>query len=936
MNTAQDLHDHHRAANGLVLPSPAAAERPFSDFYFLLGALRDALVENGESEMAAQIPFVDGNGAVPVGSVSHQHIQLFSIIFQLFHMAETNHEVQLRRSAEDRDLAAVPGLWAWHIRRLREQGADPELLRKALPEVRVEPVLTAHPTEAKRATVLEHHRELYLLLVQRENSMFSRMEQEQIRQEIKSTLYKLWKTGEIFLEKPDVSSELRNVLHYFTNVFPEVVPLLDNRLLQAWRQAGLDAERLLAEDAFPRLRFGDWVGGNRDGHPFVTADVTRHTLAQLRLHALVALRRKLLKLVKSLSFKLSIHESPAVLQERILEMADSLGDVGRETLHRNRGEAFRQMVGLMMARLPIDTARGHATALRDSEQAYRYPGELLDDLKLLRQAMREYGATTIADGEVREAIRLVSIFGFHLAAVDIRQNSQFHDKAVGQLLDAAGLQGAAFMEGSEAQRLEILRGELQSLRPLAHPKAQLPTEAEAVLAAYQAAEQHLSQYGPGGLGALIVSMTRSVSDLLAVYLLAREAGLLLETPEGLACRLPVVPLFETIEDLEAAPEILDRFLSESITKRTLTYLQGQDEDDLPLQQVMIGYSDSNKDGGIIASQWGLHKAQAALSAIGRKHGVKVRFFHGKGGSISRGAGPVHQFIAALPNGSLQGDIRLTEQGETIERKYANRINAAYNLELLLAGTWAKEVTGLQAQPENQHPMAEALEWMAQTSREAYAQLLQEEGFMTFFRQATPIDALEASRIGSRPARRTGAHTLKDLRAIPWVFSWSQCRYNITSWYGVGTTLELMQQQRPEDYAALRRAAVTDPFLSYVLTNVDTSLLVTDEQIMELYAGLVRETDIRQKFLGLFLNELALVRKHLQGLFGTDYEARKERMAGALALKHHLMLPLHQKQVALLKEWRIAKKEDMEDEAEGILLSLLLTINALSSAMGYTG
>ncbi|NJO03667.1 MAG: phosphoenolpyruvate carboxylase [Bacteroidia bacterium] len=701
----------------MVAQLPDEISKPYQDFEFLLQALKEVLHENGEEDIARQIPFVNDTDYDAETSLSHQHIQLFSILFQLLSITEINAEVQRRRSQENQAIVAVSGLWAWHFQNLKKLGANAEKIAEVLPNTRVEPVLTAHPTEAKRATVLEHHREIYVLVVQRENTMFSKLEQQDIREKIKNTLYKLWKTGEIFLEKPDVASELRNVLHYFTNVFPEIVPILDNRLVQAWESAGFEKDLLYNKQAFPRLRFGDWVGGDRDGHPFVTSEVTEYTLRQLRLHALVVLRRKLVNLIRSLSFKLSIHESPSFFQERLLEIADQMGEAGSAALHRNKGEAFRQFIGLMLARLPIDTARGHATALNDFPAAYTSAKELLSDLDILHQALLAYGAQSVVRQDVHDMKRLVSTFGFHLASLDIRQNSAFHDLAVSQLMDLAGYNGQDFLKNGEEWRVAFINQELQSLRPFTYPKAQMPPEAKAVTEAHQTVEQYISQYGIQGIGSFIVSMTRSLSDLLAVYLLAREAGLLIKTELGMVCQVAVVPLFETIEDLEAAPEILDRFLSHPFTKRTLAHIQSVRGDAYLVQQVMVGYSDSNKDGGILASQWGLHKAQSRLSAVGEKHGVTIRFFHGKGGSISRGAGPVHQFIAALPHSSLKGDIRLTEQGETIEQKYANKINAAFNLELLLAGTLAKTVENALTQ-EATHPLTDTLDWMAQTSREA--------------------------------------------------------------------------------------------------------------------------------------------------------------------------------------------------------------------------
>jgi len=909
--------------------------KAYNDLEYLLHALREALTENGEAAIARQIPLINDVTFDDIDHFTVRHIQLYSIIFQLIDTVEINAAMQSRRKQEDEDPTSISGLWAWNLERLKEQGFSAEEIAGRLRRVRVEPVLTAHPTEAKRTTVLEHHRELYLLLLDLENTMYSKWERSNIRSNIKQSLYRLWQTGEIYIEKPDVESELRNVLHYFINIFPELIPVLDRRLLQAWRYHGFDEQLLYDKRAYPRIRFGDWVGGDRDGHPFVTAELTRYTLQRLRLNAFVVLKRKLVSLVRHLSFVLSIDDAPQGLQRRVGQLRLELGERGDDAVSRNQGEAFRQFVNLMIAKLPVDIARGHATSLHEREGSYVYSKELEDDLRLLQQALLEYGARTIAYDEVMDAIRLVASVGFHLAVLDIRQNSAYHDRAVAQLMEAAGISELDFPSASEEERVEWLNRELAQPRPFVHIKTELAEEASAVTNAHRVVEEHVVKYGPEGIGAFIVSMTRDLSDLLVVYLLAREAGLTEMTEEGLVCMVPVVPLLETIDDLEAGPQILDRFLSHPFTQRTLKHLNAQQEEEQTVQQVMVGYSDSNKDGGILASQWHLYKAQIRLCEVGKKHGVSIRFFHGRGGSISRGAGPTDQFIAALPSAGFNGDIRLTEQGETIEEKYANKGHAVYQLELLAASSLGQSMlNGINN--SSLHPLSDTLEWMSQYSRKTYESLLQEEGFMTYFREATPIDAIENSKIGSRPSRRTGATTLKDLRAIPWVFAWTQCRCNMTSWYGVGTTLEQLKKERPEDYDRLKATLSEDPFLRYVLNNVDRSLAQTDKQIMELYASLVGDERIREKFLSMLFNELDCTKDHLRHLLGEHREIEDTNEYYANALRTFTLENLHKKQVAMLRQWRSESSNGESERAEKTLLSLLLSVNAIAGAIGHTG
>lgn len=908
--------------------------KPYEDLEYLLEALKEILLENGEEEMASQIPWINDLPDLASQELTEKHIQLFSLVFQLVNMVEINGAVQNRRSMEDGELASVNGLWANNLQRLKKHNIDEKDIAIRLKDIRVEPVLTAHPTEAKRATVLEHHRELYLLLVSRENSMYTKNEIANIRHNIKQTLYRLWKTGEIFLEKPDVPSELRNIMHYLINVFPEVIPVMDRRMVQAWEDQGFSASTLHELGAWPRLSFGDWVGGDRDGHPLVTEKVTEETLKTLRLNAIVVIRRKLTALVKHLSFTAEMENVHPDLKKRLLEMQSELGDRGGEAFSRNRGEAFRQFVNVLITKLPVDTKRGHATEILEYPGCYVESKDLLADLRLLQRAMVEYGSKSIAYDDIHTAIRCVETFGFHLARVDVRQNSAFHDKAMQQLLEAAGFDKTNYSEWSEEERLAFINEELKSNRPFTHQKIKLGPNAEAVVNCYRVLESHIAKYGSGSIGSLIVSMTRSVSDLLLVYLLAREAGLTIQTKEGLVSELPVVPLLETIEDLENGPEILKGFLQHPFTQRSLNYFKEKEGSDKPIQQVMVGYSDSNKDGGIMASQWYLYKAQARLYETGKAFDVRIRFFHGKGGSISRGAGPTHYFINSLPHSSIGGDLRLTEQGETIAQKYANKVNAEYNIELLMATTASAAILS-QFTERKPHPLANVLQKLADDSKKHYEKLMREDGFIPYFREATPIDAIEMSKIGSRPAKRTGANSLEDLRAIPWVFSWSQSRYNMTSWYGLGSALNDLKVSDVKAYDEFKKALKTDPFIRYVLTNVDTSLAATDEGVMKEYASLVTDKKIKEQFLGMFLDELKLTREMLMDLLGADIEKRRKNHYYSNKLRASLMLSLHKQQVVLLAKWRKEKAEN-KPEAVNTQTQLMLTINGIASAMRNTG
>lgn len=909
--------------------------KPYYDLEYLLKCLKEVLIENGEEDITREIPWINEEWSSSESGFTKKHVQLYSIVFTLMNMAEVNGAVQHRREEESIQLSKVRGLWANQLAELKAMGVREDQILEVMPHICVEPVLTAHPTEAKRATVLEHHRELYLQLVKLENSMYTDNEKEQIREEIKLILYKIWKTGEIYLEKPDVQSELRNVLHYLRNVFPEVIPILDRRLIQAWKDQGYSPDRIYQQNLFPRVTFGDWVGGDRDGHPFVTSEVTNDTLFQLRLNALIVIRRSLNYLVKTLSIAMEMDRTDTLFRNRVQQMVGELGHRGEDALKRNNGEAYRQFITLMLAKLPIDVEREHATSLHETKGSYLKYQELLDDLQLLKDSLLSIGAKSLANIYVNDAMRQVQIFGFHLASLDIRQNSSFHDKAISQLMHAAGIEDCDFANWSEEKRLEMLNRELLTSRPFTNNDARLGENARAILECYRVIEEHTSRYGLECIGSLIISMTRSLSDLLTVYVLAREAGLTRNTEEGTVCVIPIVPLLETIEDLEAGPDILRAFLDHPMTKRSLKYLQKHRKAPSMIQQVMIGYSDSNKDGGILSSQWNLYKAQDALSRVGEEFGVNIMFFHGKGGSISRGAGPTHYFIGALPPGTVNHHLRLTEQGETIEQKYANKVNAEYNLELLVASTLGKTVAG-KFKGRSDHPLAEVLDRMAASSKAKYTSLLHEDGFIEFFRQATPIDAIENSKIGSRPSRRTGTKTLADLRAIPWVFSWAQCRINLTSWFGVGTAIKTLKTEDPENYQKFKLSIKSDPFVRYVLTNVDTSLAATDENIMLAYADLVTDDEVKQKFLKILLDELTDTRTEIEELLQNPISVRRKNHYYSNMLRSSTMTVLHHKQITLLRKWRNEKQIDMNEEADQTLISLLMTINAIAGAMRSTG
>jgi phosphoenolpyruvate carboxylase len=896
------------------------------DLAFLMDCFREVLDEAGEHDLAACLPWSGHSCASSSGVQRERLLQAYSIAFHLLAMAEQNAAIQQQRQAESRDgLTAMQALWGQCLQQLVEAGVGPAQIASALPDIRIELVLTAHPTEAKRTIVLEHHRSLYLSLVKRENQMWTPYEQRAIRDEVKMLLSLLWRTGEIFLYKPDVAAERRNILHYLEQVFPDVVPVMDRRLQQTWSELALDASQLRGPDRLPRYGFSTWVGGDRDGHPLVTAAVTRDTLDDLRKRGLSLVRRHLEALMREVSLSDRIQPPPPALRARVDELATRLGARGLRIVDSEPDESCRQLVALMLARLPDEAS---------TLESYADARELADDLRALYDALVAVGAGRIADAAVLPVIRVVRTFGFHLASLDIRQNSRFHDLALGQLLAAAGFARSDFADWDESARLDLIERELASSRPFVRAGVSAGAAADAVLDSLRVVAAHRATFGGAGLGSLIVSMTGDVSDLLVVYLFAREAGLTLPTTEGLACALPVVPLFETIEDLERSPGILRAFLNHSVTKRSLEAQRREIGDRETVQQVMVGYSDSNKDGGILASLWSVYRAEAALADVGRDAGVRVRFFHGRGGTVSRGGGPEHRFVKAIHPHALGGDLRLTEQGEAIEQKYANRLVAAYNLELLAAGvTRATLLSRYHA--ERPHSLEPIMDWLAERSRRAYVELLERDGFVTFFRQATPIDVIEQSRIGSRPSRRTPSSSLVDLRAIPWVFSWSQARFYLPGWYGVGTALAALQSEMPGAVDDLSRHLTTWAPLHYALSNAATAVAATDITIMREYAALVEDPAIRANLFDAIATELALTRRMLERVYGAELGERRPGIRDSLEIRRAPLHVLHREQISLLREWRRLRATGEHVDAT-VLNELLLTVNAIAGALGATG
>ncbi len=908
--------------------------KPYHDLEFMLHCFKEVLIENNEEELASCIPWFCNTSESDTTKFTQKHFHMYSVCFQMLNLAETNGAVQNRRKVEEENtLSAINGLWADCFKILKKEGIQQSQILQVFSDIEVEPVLTAHPTEAKRPVILKKYRELYLLLVKRENSMYNSYEINENRNEIKRVISSIWNIDEYYIEKPTVETELDNVLHYFKNVFPEIVPLVNRRLFQAWEFSGFETNSLSSENSFPQIKFGTWIGGDRDGHPLVSANVTRNTLLKLRLNAFLILKEELLKLSEDLSFYFEIKELPEQIYARYYDLIGELGKSSKSALNTSRNEAFKLFVLLLIHKLPVKIGKAQSFEILDKQGTYSESQQLIADLLILKNGLISVNKKSLYINSVARTIQIVKTFGFHLATVDVRQNSAYYAKAFQQIMHSSYSANEKDSLKNSDEKLRIINSELKSNRPFLRNWSNMPLESKNVLDSFSVLQQHIALYKANALGSLIVSMTRHVNDLLTIYILGRETGLSF-FDKTLVLKLHVVPLFETIEDLEASPAILDSYFSYPEVQNSLDYQRRQKQLPQKTQEVMIGYSDSNKDGGILASTWYLYKAQKEISAIGDKHGICIKFFHGKGGTISRGAGPVHWFLRSLPHGTLSGKLKITEQGETIEKKYANKINAAYNLELMLAGSTLNTLLHKNSRVNNKE-VSTILEYMGKKSHEFYAKLLQNKYFLEFYGQATPIDVIEESKIGSRPARRTGKRTFEDLRAIPWVFSWGQARFHITSWYGVGSTLELLKVEYPDRYAKLKELFFESQFVRYAFTNIDTSLASTDEGIMKMYAGLVVDPEVRESIMDLILEELQKTRRYMGELLGKPIKERRRNHYYSTVLRAEALRVLHQNQINYLKEWRRLSSDEPEKKA-ALLNQLLISVNAIANAMGTTG
>ena len=856
-------------------------------------------------------------------------IRAFTYFSHLANLAEDRHHIR-RREVHERAGDTQEGSVEVSLQRLRWAGITPGAITRMLAQAHVSPVLTAHPTEVQRKSILDAERDIAQLLTQRDairdrarghaaaRDALSVRELAANEALIRARVMQLWHTRLLRFTKLTVSDEIENALSYYESTFLREIPKLYRALEDA----------LPGQHVAPFLRMGQWIGGDRDGNPNVSAETLRQALQR---QSDMALRHYLTEL-----FYLGTELSLSAMLIEVSPELRSLAESSPDTNAHRQDEPYRRAINGMYARLAAtlkdltggDAAR-HAVA---PQNPYPDAQAFAHDLAILDRSLSAQHGIALAQQRLRPLMRSVDVFGFHLATVDLRQSSDQHERTVAELLATAGIE-ADYAALSEADKQVVLMRLLNDARPLRVLQAQYSAHTLDELAIFETAREMRQRYGSQAIVHNIISHTETVSDMLEVLLLQKETGLMQQTLARQAqSDLIVVPLFETIDDLRHACEIMRGFYA-------LPGIAAMVQRSGSVQDIMLGYSDSNKDGGIFTSNWELYRAEidlvALFDALALSHGIRLRMFHGRGGTVGRGGGPSYQAILAQPPGTVRGQIRLTEQGEVIGSKYANPEIGRRNLETLVAATL--EATLLQPTRPASKKFLQAADALSAASMQAYRRLVYDtEGFTDYFFNATPIREIAQLNIGSRPASRKPSQRIEDLRAIPWGFSWGQCRLTLPGWLGFGSAVAAFLErpsatERKEALALLQSMYRQWPFFKALLSNMDMVLAKSDLSLAALYSELVPDARLRKKMATLLAQEWHRTVDALAQITG-----EKNRLAGnpalARSIRHRFPYidPLHHLQVELIRRYR--KGQDDERVQRGIHLS----INGIASGLRNTG
>lgn len=856
-------------------------------------------------------------------------IRAFTIYFGLVNTAE---ELNAYLDRMDR-ISSGERLWVGSlddtVRQFHAEGVAPQNFQSLLEHLVYLPVFTAHPTEAKRRTILETFRRIFLVAQDLHRRKLNEEELEERLQAIVTQIQILWKTDDVRLHKPQVSDEVSQGLYFFRESLFEAVPEVYRYLERAVRRA-YGPESGVRVPSF--IRFGSWIGGDRDGNPFVKPETTE---LAVRMHHELVLQEYLSRigeLARMLSHSLALCQpSPAFMDSLESDEDYWLGTMG-ESLRRYVNEPYRRKLAIMAHRLEANLERVRARMAGRHHaplpEGYGSDREFLADLHLIRDSLIHHGDANAAAGPLKDLIRLAEGFGFHLVHLDIRQESTRHTQAVTELF--ARQPGAPYYGAfDEAQRLAALAEAITHPHPFVIDKATLTPETRETLEVFEVIARLRAEIGQGCFGQYVISMTHAASHVMEVMLLARLAGLAGKDRSGWFCDLQVSPLFETIEDLGHIDLVMGT-LFDHPTYSALLKASGNQ------QEVMLGYSDSCKDGGILSSGWNLYEAQKKVIALADDRQVACRLFHGRGGTVGRGGGPTHEAILAQPPDTVHGQIKFTEQGEVLSYRYANPETARYELIMGVSGLIKASRCLIEPPKEDRKDYLGVIDELARYGEDAYRTLVRETpGFLDYFYECTPLDGIALLNIGSRPShRKKGDRALSSIRAIPWVFGWAQARYTLPAWFGIGQALERWRGSDLERLVKLQRMYQEWPYFRALLSNTQMSLFKAEMHIARQYLRLAQDQERAQAIFGVIEAEYQrTLTQVLQvaGLRGLMEETPE--LAHSLARRNLYLDPLNHIQVSVLERYRgetdAAKRADWLDP-------LLRSINAIAAGMRNTG
>ncbi len=862
-------------------------------------------------------------------------VRAFSTYFSLVNIAEEAYQHQLRRQLRRRRRSWT-GSFEETLQQFRKERISAEQLQTLLDRLSYMPVITAHPTESKRHTIMEAQRRIFVTSQQLDDSRLSKEEREAVVRDLETKIQILWKTDEVRAQRPQVIGEIRHGIYYFQDSLFQAIPSMYREFEQALARVYGDGEgeQAAAPIRLPSfLRFGSWIGGDRDGNPNVTPQTTA---TAVRLHHATVLK-EYLRRINQLSHELT--QSILLCQPSEAFLASLKRDerfaaaAFPDNPDRFRREPYRRKLYIMRHRLQhmLDDVRRRleGQSCPAAEETYPNAGALLEDLYLMRDSLASHGDANVADGHLKDLIRLVESCGFFLVHLDVRQESSRHTEAVAELC-ARLPEPVDYTALTERERLELLARQL-ARPPLDLDLERLSPATRETLEVFAVMKAMREEISPEAFGSYVISMTHSASHVLEVLFLAQQMSLAGRRPDGRwYCDLRVAPLFETIEDLQHIEPVLATLLDQP-TYAALLKASGN------LQEIMLGYSDSCKDGGMLSSSWNLYKAQLKIIDITTQRGVECRLFHGRGGTIGRGGGPTHEAILSQPPGTVHGRIKFTEQGEMVSYKYSNRETAVYELAVGITGLLKASKCVIAPAPETNPRHSEIMEHLARYGEEAYRDLVDRtEGFLDYFYEATPVNEIALLNIGSRPSHRKRNDRSKDsIRAIPWVFGWAQSRHTLPAWYGIGTALQAWVQDHPERQEELRDMYRRWPFFRALLSNTQMALFKADMHIARQYAGLCHDRQLAQAVFRRIEAEYRRTVEHTLAAAGASRLIEENpTLALSLSRRNPYLDPLSHIQVTLLRRCR--DPELGEEQRRMWLDPLLRSINAIAAGMRNTG